>query len=122
VVLPDRGELDQEVGEAAAIPLPVEPEPLLPKIFQLDKYRSKELRSWMTALQKPSESKQLRESFTPTFEKSSFDLQVPKLDPSMACKLREVKSVEASKAEAKEKSLVAAQFKILDVAKRLLYV
>ena len=122
-MLPDRGESDQEVGEAAAIPLPADPEPeQLPKIFQLDKSRSKELRSWMTALQKPSESKQLRENFSPTFEKSSFELQVPKLDPSMARRLREVKSVEASKAEAKEKSLVAAQFKILDIAKPLLYV
>jgi hypothetical protein len=83
VVLPERVESDQVAGFAAAFPLPVEQEPLLPKVFQLDKSRSKELRSWM-ALQKPSESNQLRENFSPTFEKSSFDLKVPKLDPLMA--------------------------------------
>ena len=64
---------------------------------------------------KPVESKQLRENFVPSFGKSSFDLQVPKLDPSMARRLKEVKGGEASKAEAKEKALVlASQFKILD--------
>ena len=57
----------------------------------------------------------------PSFGKSSFDLQVPKLDPSMARRLKEVRGGEATKAEAKEKSLVALQFKILDIAKPLLY-
>ena len=76
----------------------------------------------MTLPQKPSESKQLRESFVPAFEKSSFDLQVPKLDPSMARRLKEVRGEGASKAEAKEKALVVSQFKILDIAKPLLYV
>lgn len=40
----------------------------------------------MTSPQKPTKSKQLRENFVPAFEKSSFDLQVPKLDPSYSCK------------------------------------
>jgi hypothetical protein len=93
----------------------------LPKNFLLDKTRSKELRSWMTSLQKPAESKQLRENFVPSFGKSFFDLQVPKLDPSMARRLKEVKGGEASKAKVKEKALVASQFKILDIAKPLLY-
>jgi hypothetical protein len=76
----------------------------------------------MTTLQKPTESKQLRENFVPTFGKSSFDLQVPKLDPSMARRLKEVRGGDASKAEAKEKSLSADQYKILGIAKPLLYV
>jgi hypothetical protein len=75
----------------------------------------------MTSLQKQAESKQLRENFVPSFSKSSFDLQVPKLDPSMARRLKEVKGGEASKAKAKEKALVASQYKILDIAKPLLY-
>lgn len=70
----------------------------------------------MTTLQKPTESKQLRENFVPTFGKSSFDLQVPKLNPSMAQRLKEVRGGDATKAEAKEKSLSAAQYKILDIA------
>ena len=92
-----------------------------PKSFQLDKARSKELRSWITTTQKPTETKHLRENFHPSFEKSTFDLKVPTLDPSMARRLKEVRGGEASKAETKEKALVASQFKILDIAKPLLY-
>lgn len=120
--LPERAESDQEARDAAAIPLPIEQEPLLPKSFQLDKYCSKELRTWMTTPQKPEESKQLRENFIPTFEKSSFDLQVPKLDPSMARRLKEVREREASKAEVKKKSLSADQYKISEIGKPFLYV
>ncbi len=108
----------QEDGEliiADANPPPLDQEPLLPKSFRLDKARSKELRSWMTSAQKPTEAKQLRENFHPSFEKGSFDLKVPVLDPSMARRLKEVRGGEASKAEAKEKALVASQFKILDI-------
>ena len=83
--------------------------------------RSKELRSWMTSAQKPADAKQLRENFVPSFGKSSFDLQIPKLDPSMARRLKEMRGGEASKAEAKEKALAASQYKILDIAKSLLY-
>jgi hypothetical protein len=45
----------------------------------------------MTTLKKPVESKQLKENFVLTFGKSSFDLQVPKLDPSMARRLKKSK-------------------------------
>jgi hypothetical protein len=62
----------------------------------------------MTTLKKPVESKQLKENFVLTFGKSSFDLQVPKLDPSMARRLKKVRLGDASKAEVKEKSLSAA--------------
>lgn len=72
----------------------------------------------MTAAQKPAEAKQLRANFVPSFGKSSFDLQVPKLDPSMARRLKEVRGGEASKAEGKEKALAASQYKILDIASR----
>jgi hypothetical protein len=75
----------------------------------------------MTTSQKPTETKQLRENFHPSFEKGTFDLKVPTSDPSMARRLKEVRGGEASKAEAKEKALVASQFKILDNAKPLLY-
>lgn len=76
----------------------------------------------MTTPQKPEESKQLRENFIPTFEKSSFDLQVPKLDPSMARRLKEVREREASKSEVKKKSLSADQYKISEIGKPFLYV
>lgn len=75
----------------------------------------------MTSAQKPTEAKQLRENFHPSFEKGSFDLKVPVLDPSMARSLKEVRGGEAGKAEVKEKALVASQFKILDIAKPMLY-
>ncbi|XP_045023289.1 uncharacterized protein LOC116935744 isoform X2 [Daphnia magna] len=112
---------DGELIIADAIPPPLDQEPLLPKSFRLDKARSKELRSWMTSAQKPTEAKQLRENFHPSFEKRSFEFKVPVLDPSMARRLKEVRGGEASKAEAKEKALVASQFKILDIAKPMLY-
>ncbi|KZS10480.1 Uncharacterized protein APZ42_025044 [Daphnia magna] len=112
---------DDELIITDANPPPLDQEPLLPKSFRLDKARSKELRSWMTSAQKPMEAKQLRENFHPSFEKGSFDLKVPVLDPYMARRLKEVRGGEASKAEDKEKALVASQFKILDITKPILY-
>jgi hypothetical protein len=44
----------------------------------------------------------------PSFGKSSFDLKVPKLDPSMVERLKNVKGGEKSKGEAKEEALVAS--------------
>jgi hypothetical protein len=107
--------------EAENVLPPKEQEPTLPQNFHLNAERSKELRSWMTAAQKPAEAKQLRENFVPSFGKNSFDVQVPKLDPSMARRLKEMRGGEASKAEAKEKTLAASQYKILDIAKPPLY-
>lgn len=57
----------------------------------------------------------------PTLKKNSFNLQVPMLDQSTARRLRKVRGEEASKVEAREKALMASQFKILDIAKPLLY-
>ncbi|KAI9565167.1 hypothetical protein GHT06_008943 [Daphnia sinensis] len=114
--------LDQETSaETKDITPPRDQDPTLPQSFHLDAERSEELRSWMTSTQKPAEAKQLRENFVPSFGKSSFDLQVPKLAPSMARRLKEVRGGEASKAEAKEKALAASQYKIFDIAKLLLY-
>jgi hypothetical protein len=75
----------------------------------------------MTSAQKPTEATQLRENFHPSFEEDSFKLKVPVLYPSMAQRLKKVRGGEASKAEDKEKALVASQFKILDIAKPTLY-
>jgi hypothetical protein len=107
--------------EAENVLPPKEQEPTLPQNFHLNAERSKELRSWMTAAQKPAKAKQLRENFVSSFGKNSFDVQVPKLDPSMARRLKEMRGGEASKAEAKEKTLAASQYKILDIAKPPLY-
>ena len=75
----------------------------------------------MTSVLKSKEAKLLREDFSPSFEKSSFDLKVPKLDISMQRRLNDLKTPEASKAEAREKILVAQQYKILDVSRPLLF-
>lgn len=77
----------------------------------------------MTSQLKSAESKQIREDFVPSFDSKKFDLQVPqvKLDHTMSRRVKEVKGGEAAKTEVKEKSVVAHQFKLLDVYRPLLY-
>ena len=75
----------------------------------------------MTSQLKSADSKQIGEDFVPSFDSKTFDLQVPKLDHTMSRRVKEVKGGEAAKTEAKEKSLVSHQFKLLDVSRPLLY-
>ncbi|KZR98243.1 Uncharacterized protein APZ42_006432, partial [Daphnia magna] len=89
--------------------------------FCLDRALSKELRGRMSSLLKSTEAKKLRGIFSPTFDSRSFDLQVPKLVHSMSRRLKELKGGEGSKVEMKEKTLVSHQFRLLDVARPLLY-
>ncbi|KAK4027874.1 hypothetical protein OUZ56_017015 [Daphnia magna] len=83
----------------------------------------REFKSWMTSSLKPTEAKQLRESFSPNVINSSFELKCPQLDSSMARRFKDpnIKGPELSKAEANEKSLRAEQYKVLDVARPLLF-
>jgi hypothetical protein len=83
----------------------------------------REFRSWMTSSLKASEAKQLRESFIPYFVNSSFELKCPRLDSSMARHFKDpnLKGPELSKVEANKKSLKLEQYKVLDVARPLLF-
>lgn len=56
------------------------------------------------------------------FCKRSFELVCPKLDSSIARRLKEVKLAVASSAEANEKMMLALQYKMLDVARPLLFI
>jgi hypothetical protein len=77
----------------------------------------------MTSSLKSTEAKQLRESFNPNFINTSFELKCPQLDSSMARHFKDpnIKGPELSKAEANEKSPKAEQYKVLDVARPLLF-
>jgi hypothetical protein len=77
----------------------------------------------MTSSLKSTEVKQLRESFNPNFINSSFELKCPQLDSSMARRFKDPnsKGPELSKAEANEKSLKAEQYKVLGMARPLLF-
>ncbi|EFX74987.1 hypothetical protein DAPPUDRAFT_108340 [Daphnia pulex] len=116
---PPRGGLPG-IDEAPGV-APIAPAPFSGK-FTLDREMGRDLRSWMTAKLKPAEGKQLREKYVPSFRSDSFELVCPQLDSSMARRLKDLKSVEATKAESIEKSLLAEQYKILDIARPLLFV
>ncbi|KZS19608.1 Uncharacterized protein APZ42_013881 [Daphnia magna] len=90
--------------------------------FSVCRKSMREFRSWMTSSLKPTEAKQLRESFSPNFINSSFELKCPQFDSSMSRRFKDlnIKGPELSKAEANEKSLRAEQYKVLDVARPLL--
>ncbi|EFX73658.1 hypothetical protein DAPPUDRAFT_252904 [Daphnia pulex] len=116
---PPRGGLPG-IDEAPGV-APIAPAPFSGK-FTLDREMGRDLRSWMTAKLKPAEGKQLREKYVPSFRSDSFELVCPQLDSSMARRLKDLKSVEATKVESIEKSLLAEQYKILDIARPLLFV
>ncbi len=85
---------------------PIAPAPFNGK-FTLDREMGRDLRSWMTAKLKPAEGKQLREKYVPSFRSDSSELLCPQLDSSMSRRLKDLKSMEAKKAESIEKSLLA---------------
>ena len=76
----------------------------------------------MSASLKPSEARAIRKHYEPKFLKSLFNLQCPKIDHSIARKMGERKErQEVAKVEQKEKSLISIQYKVLDVARPLLF-
>ncbi len=77
----------------------------------------REKRAMMTSKLNPSDARRLRERYVPEFASGCSDLVYPKLDSSMARRLKEMKNAEATKAEAREKSLLADQYKILDIGR-----
>lgn len=82
----------------------------------------KEFRGWMTTPLGASEAKLLREAYAPTFDSSSFELTIPKVDGSMARRLKDHWGQELVKVEAREKFLVKEQHQILDIARSLLFI
>jgi hypothetical protein len=70
-----------------------------------------------------AEAKVLRNRFTPIFRKKSVKLQIPELDEAMYRRLKSLKNSTASKAliDPQEKSLSALQYKIIDIARPLLF-
>jgi uncharacterized membrane protein YgcG len=93
----------------------------LPRKFAVPRERMRVVRDWMTSTLNPAEAKQLRDSFLPSFTDSDFDLKCPQVDSSLARRFKDLKCPEMTKAEATEKSLKAEQYKVLDVARPLLY-
>ncbi|KZS04064.1 Uncharacterized protein APZ42_033066 [Daphnia magna] len=81
----------------------------------------KVFRNWMTTSLSAPEARNLRDSFIPSFPNSGFDLVCPQVDSSFSRRFKDIKTPEMSKAEATERSLKAEQYKILDVARPLLF-
>ena len=89
--------------------------------FTVARKRMKVFRDWMTTSLSTPEARNLRDSFIPSFPNSSFDLVCPQVDSSFSRRFKDIKTPEMSKAEATERSLKAEQYKILDVARPLLF-
>ncbi|EFX75891.1 LOW QUALITY PROTEIN: hypothetical protein DAPPUDRAFT_249800 [Daphnia pulex] len=85
--------------------------------FMVARKRMKVFRDWMTTSLSAPEARNLRDSFIPSFPNSGFDLVMS----SFSRRFKDIKTPEMSKAEATEWSLKAEQYKILDVARLLLF-
>ena len=81
----------------------------------------KVFRDWITTSLNAPEARSLRDNFIPSFPDSSFDLVCPQVDSSFSHHFKDIKSPEISKAEATERCLKAEQYKILDIARPLLF-
>ncbi len=97
------------------------PRDVLPRRFAVTRERMLVFKDWITSTLNPAEAKQLRERFLPSFTDTNFDLKCPQLDSSLARRFKDLKFPEMTKPEATEKSLKAEQYKVLDVARPLLY-
>ncbi|KAI9555928.1 hypothetical protein GHT06_018465 [Daphnia sinensis] len=91
--------------------------------FTVCRKNMREFREWMTSSLKPSEARQLRESFIPNFANSSFQLKGLQLNSSIVRRFKDpnLRGPDLTKAEASEKSHKAEQYKVLDVARPLLF-
>ncbi|EFX66255.1 hypothetical protein DAPPUDRAFT_116579 [Daphnia pulex] len=86
-----------------------------------ERKRMKVFRDWMTTSLSAPEARNLRNSFIPSFPKSGFDLVCPQVDSSFSRRFKDIKTPEMSNAEAMKRSLKAEQYKILDIARPLLF-
>jgi hypothetical protein len=89
--------------------------------FTVVRKRMTVFRDCMTTSLSAPEARSLRDNFIPSFPDSSFDLVCPQVDSSFSRHFKDIKSPEISKAEATERCLKAEQYKILDVARSLLF-
>jgi hypothetical protein len=89
--------------------------------FTVARKRMKVFRDWITTSLNAPEARSLRDNFIPSFPDSSFDLVCPQVDSAFSRRFKDIKSSEMSKAEATERCLKAEQYKILDIARPLLF-
>ena len=76
----------------------------------------------MSSCLQPSEAREIRKCYESKFLKRSFSLNCPKIDHSMTRRMKEKKGPELTKVEQKEKMLTSMQFKLLDIARPLLFI
>lgn len=89
--------------------------------FTVARRRMKVFREWMKSSLSALEARILRDSFIPSFSNTRFDLVCPQVDSLFCRRFKDIKTPEMSKAEATERALKAEQYKILDVARPLLF-
>ncbi|KAK4037961.1 hypothetical protein OUZ56_029984 [Daphnia magna] len=70
----------------------------------------------------PSDARVIRKYYESKFQKRSVYLHCPKIDHSMARRVKEKRGPELTKVEQKEKALTSMQFKLLDIARPLLFI
>ena len=90
--------------------------------FSVSRSRSKKFRKAMSSCLPPSDARMIRKYYEPKFLKRSVSLHCPKIDHSMVRRMKEKKGPELTKVEQKEKALTSMQFKLLDIARPLLFV
>lgn len=100
----------------------VTPEEPASKKFSVGRSHSKNFRKAMSTCLQPADARAIRKRYEPDFLKRSVSLQCPKIDHSMARRMKERKGPELTKVEQKEKSLTSVQFKLLDIARPLLFI
>ncbi|EFX78943.1 hypothetical protein DAPPUDRAFT_320020 [Daphnia pulex] len=64
----------------------------------------------------------IRKYYEPKFQKRSVSLHCPKIDHSMARRMKGRRGPELTKVEQKEKTLTSMQFKLLDIARPLVFI
>ena len=69
------------------------------KTFTVDRWHSKKFCRSMSTVLKPSDARSIRKSYDPVFKKRSVSLLIPKVDHSMARRMKEKKGRELTKVE-----------------------
>ncbi|KAK4009405.1 hypothetical protein OUZ56_018520 [Daphnia magna] len=70
----------------------------------------------------PSDARVIRKYYEPKFQKRSVSLHCLKIDHSVARRMKEKRGPELTKVEQKENALTSMQFKLLDIARPLLFI
>lgn len=110
-----RGPLD------GAATISIDKVPVSSRKVDVDKDRTRELRRIMSAFVKSDKAAKIKEFYDINFNNSSFSLSVPKLDRSVARRLKDVKTSEAKEARLSEKAFKSLHGKVLDISRPLIY-